>query len=178
MAVSRVSARSATEPAEAARIDVEALGWDPHSVGELDHRLLKVPSIKLRSALTGPRGDAVFCVDLRIRRPNAGEYLSATELHSMEHFLLAGLRHHLPENFLSVGVMGCRTGFYLVFLGQGGAQRICEVLEDILIEVQDATAVPYARIEQCGDYRNHSLELAQKLAREVLEARSTWLDAV
>jgi S-ribosylhomocysteine lyase len=178
MVASHVPAASAAAPAEAAGIDVEALGWDPRMVGELDHRLLRVPSIKLRSAQTGPYGDAVFCVDLRVRRPNAGEYLTATELHSLEHFLLAGLRRHLPGNFLSVGVMGCRTGFYLLFLNQGGAQRICEVLEDILIEVQNATAVPYARIEQCGDYRNHSLELAQTVAREVLEARSTWLDAV
>jgi S-ribosylhomocysteine lyase len=177
MIATHATAASAAAPSEGAAIDLEALGWDPRLVGELDHRLLKVPSIKLRSALTGPSGDAVFCVDLRIRRPNAGEYLTATELHSLEHFLLAGMRRHLPGNFLSVGIMGCRTGFYLLFLNQGGAPRICEVLEDILIEVQNATAVPYARIEQCGDYRNHSLELAQKVAREVLEARSTWLEA-
>ncbi len=160
MGASHATAASAAAPSAGAGIDLEALGWDPRLVGELDHRLLNVPSIKLR-----------------IRRPNAGEYLTATELHSLEHFLLAGLRGHLPGHFLSVGIMGCRTGFYLLFLNQGGAQRICKVLEDILIEVRNATAVPYARIEQCGDYRNHSLELAQNVAREVLEARSTWLDA-
>ena len=159
-------------------IDFEALGWNVDAVGELDHRLLKVPSIKLRSARSGSNGDAVYCVDLRIRRPNADEYLSATELHSIEHFLLAGFQRHLPESFLSVGIMGCRTGFYLVLLNQGSAQRICEALEDSLIDVQNATAVPYARIEQCGDFRNHSLELARKLALEVLESRATWLHAI
>lgn len=95
----------------------------------------------------------------------------------MEHFLLAGFQRLLPANFLSVGIMGCQTGFYLTFVNEGRARRICGCLEDILAEIQGATAVPYARIDQCGNYRNHSLELARKVAREVLEAKSTWLDA-
>lgn len=158
-------------------IDVEALGWKAETVGELDHRLLKAPSVKLRSARPGGNGDALFSVDLRVRRPNADAYLSSTELHSMEHFLLAGFQRHLAANFVSVGVMGCQTGFYLVFLNEGRAGRICGILEEIFTQVQTATAVPYARIDQCGNYRNHSLELARNAAREVLGARSTWLDA-
>ena len=159
-------------------IDLEELGWDAKTVGELDHRLLKAPSIKLRSASSGGNGDTVYCVDLRIRRPNAHEYLSATELHSLEHFLLAGFQRRLPAHFLSVGIMGCQTGFYLAFLNEGSAKRICGFLEGILTDMQSATAVPYARIDQCGNYRNHSLDLAQKVAHEVLEARSTWLEVV
>ncbi|MBU6469488.1 MAG: S-ribosylhomocysteine lyase [Gammaproteobacteria bacterium] len=156
-------------------LDVEKLGWDANTVGERDHRLLKVPSIKLRSARLGRNGDAVYCVDLRIRRPNADEYLSNTQLHSLEHFLLEGLHRQLPANFVSVGIMGCQTGYYLVFLNEGRAAKICSVLENILTDMQSATAVPYARIEQCGNYKNHSLELSQQVAREVLAARSTWL---
>ncbi len=159
-------------------IDVEELGWAARTVGELDHRLLKAPSIKLRSARSGGNGDAVYCVDLRIRRPNASEYLCATELHSVEHFLLAGFQRCLPAHFISVGIMGCQTGFYLAFLNEGRAKTICSSLEDVLTDMQSATAVPYARIDQCGNYRNHSLELAQKVARELLEAKSTWLDVV
>ncbi|HET9108485.1 MAG TPA: S-ribosylhomocysteine lyase [Steroidobacteraceae bacterium] len=159
-------------------IDVEALGWDAKTVGELDHRLLKVPSLKLRSATPASNGVAVYCVDLRVRRPNAGKYLSATELHSVEHFLLAGFQRTMPAHFLSVGIMGCQTGFYLVFLNEGRSRRICQALEEILTDVQGATAVPYARIDQCGNYRNHSLERARKVAREMLEAKSTWLEVV
>jgi len=158
-------------------INIEELGWDVRTVGELDHRLLKAPSIKLRCARSSGNGDAVYCVDLRIRRPNADEYLATAELHSMEHFLLAGFQRFLPANFLSVGIMGCQTGFYLTFLNEGCASRICSCLEDILTGMQGATAVPYARIDQCGNFRNHSLERAQKVAREVLEGRSTWLEA-
>ena len=121
---------------------------------------------------------AIYCVDLRIRRPNADQYLSATELHSVEHFLLEGFQRNLPDNFVSVGIMGCRTGFYLVFSNEGRATSISSALEDILTRMQNARAVPYARIDQCGDYRNHNLALAQDVAREVLESKATWLDAV
>lgn len=157
--------------------DLTALGWDPSTAGELDHRLLKAPSVKLRSVLHGAYGDVVFAVDLRIRRANCGESLTATELHSVEHFLLAGFRRHLPAHFVSVGVMGCRTGFYLVFLNEGRAGTICGVLEKILAEMQAAPAVPYARIDQCGDYLDHSLEAAGRIAGELMAARPVWLDA-
>lgn len=158
-------------------IDLEQLGWRRELVGELDHRLLRVPSVKLRSARQGAGGDAIFCIDLRIRRPNAHDYLSATELHSLEHFLLEGLRRHLPEQFVSVGIMGCRTGFYLVFVNEGRAEKICTVLASVLEEMQAAATVPYARVDQCGHYRDHSLELAQAVAREILARRTHWLDA-
>ncbi len=153
--------------------DVERLGWDPATVGELDHRRLQAPHVKLRARRQGPNGDVVYCVDLRINKPNT-EFLSSTEMHSFEHFLLWGFQKYLPDNFLSIGLMGCQTGFYLVLLNEGRAERISEVYEKILSDVLVASEVPYANIEQCGNYRNHSLDLAQKLARRVLEAKSSW----
>ena len=41
-----------------------------------------------------------------------------------------------------------------------------------------ATSVPYANIEQCGNYKNHSLELAQNLASRVLGSKSNWRQVV
>lgn len=156
-------------------VNVEELGWQAATVGELDHRLLKAPHVKLRSFTPGKNNDVVYCVDLRINRPNAGDYLSTTELHSVEHFLLAGLQKYLPENFLSIGIMGCQTGFYLVLLNEGSAPKIRAVYKQILTDILSATEVPYANIEQCGNYKNHSLELAQNVARRVLDAESDWL---
>ncbi len=153
--------------------DVERLGWDPATVGELDHRRLQAPHVKLRARRQGSSGDVVYCVDLRINKPNT-EFLSSTEMHSFEHFLLWGFQKYLPDNFLSIGLMGCQTGFYLVLLNEGRAERICDVYGKILSDVLVASEVPYANIEQCGNYRNHSLDLAQKLARRVLEAKSSW----
>ena len=155
-------------------IDFEALGWHSDTVGELDHRLLKAPSVKLRGAHAGAAGDIVYTVDLRLRRPNAGACLSSTELHSIEHFLLEGFGRLLPQHFVGIGVMGCQTGFYLTLLGEGRRAVIESALEDILEGVLAADAVPYARIDQCGHWRNHDLVRAQAVAREVLARRAAW----
>ena len=159
-------------------IALTELGWDSQLVGELDHRLLKAPSMKLRSARTGRHGDVVYSVDLRVCVPNAGHYLSTTQLHSLEHFLLEGFQRYLPENFISVGIMGCQTGFYLIFLNEGRSDVLCDTLANILTDLLVAPGVPYQRIDQCGHYQNHDLEVARELAHQLLQARAHWLEAV
>ena len=154
-------------------INLEQLGWETNTIGELDHQLLQAPHVKLRALTTGENGDGVFSVDLRINRPNT-EYLSTTELHSFEHFLLFGFQKYLPQNFISVAPMGCQTGFYLILLNEGNAERICNIYERILNDILVATEVPYANIRQCGHYENHNLELAQQVARSLLEKKSEW----
>lgn len=154
-------------------VDVEQLGWVQENVGELDHRLLNAPHVKLRSAKPGPEGDVVYAVDLRITKPNE-EFLSSTEMHSFEHFLLEGFQKYMPENFVSIGLMGCQTGFYLILYNEGRAEEIISVYEQILNDVLEATEVPYANIEQCGNYKNHSVEMAQNLSRRVLDSRENW----
>lgn len=154
-------------------LNLEQLGWDVETVGELDHRKLKAPHVKLRALTTGEKGDGVYSVDLRINRPNT-EYLSTTAMHSFEHFLLFGFRKYMPENFISVAPMGCQTGFYLILLNEGDAQKICDVYELILNDILTASEVPYANIRDCGHYENHSLEQAQDVARKVLEMKSEW----
>ena len=158
-------------------MNVSKLGWDPNTSIELDHRRLKAPHVKLRSITKGPMGDVVYCIDLRICLPNV-EFLTQTELHSFEHFLLAGFQKYMPENFISVAPMGCQTGFYLVLLNEGRSDRVCEVYEKILLDILSANAVPYANVEQCGNYINHSLELSQKLAHRLLDARPHWRQVV
>jgi S-ribosylhomocysteine lyase len=158
-------------------IDITQLGWDASTAVELDHRRLRAPSVKLRSATEGPKGDVVFCIDLRVTKPNT-DYLSITEMHSFEHFLLAGFQKYMPQNFISIGLMGCQTGFYLVLLNEGNAEVICRIYENILQDILNANAVPFASVEQCGHYQNHSLELAQALARRILQTKASWRQVV
>jgi S-ribosylhomocysteine lyase len=158
-------------------VDIHQLGWEAGTVGELDHRLLKAPHIKLRAATPGATGDVVYAVDLRINQPNS-TFLSSTEMHSFEHFLLWGFQKYMPQNFISIGLMGCQTGFYLILFNEGRAQTIFDVYEQILKDVLTASEVPYSNIIQCGNYKNHSLELAQALAKRVLDAKSSWRQVV
>jgi S-ribosylhomocysteine lyase len=154
-------------------INLEQLGWQAGTIGELDHQKLKAPHVKLRALTTGEHGDGVYAVDLRINKPNT-EYLSTTAMHSFEHFLLFGFQKYMPQNFISVAPMGCQTGFYLILLNEGNAERICDIYEHILHDILEATEVPYANIQQCGHYENHSLEQAQGVARKVLAMKSEW----
>lgn len=155
----------------------EDLGWEPATVGELDHQILKAPHIKLRSATEGGHGDIVYAIDLRINQPNS-VFLSTTEMHSFEHFLLWGFQKYLPKNFVSIGLMGCQTGFYLILFNEGRAKIIFDTYEKILNDVLAANEVPYANIVQCGNYKNHSIEMAQALARRVLETKDNWRQVV
>lgn len=154
--------------------NLQALGWDPATVGELDHRRLKAPSIKLRAARVGPGGDVVYSIDLRFRQPNAGQCLAPAELHSLEHFLLEGFQRLLPEHFVSLGVMGCRTGFYLVLFNEGRYQVIDDALAAILRGMLYTESVPYAHVDQCGHFRDHDAVHAREIAAEVLARRSEW----
>ncbi len=154
-------------------LNIEQLGWEAHTIGEIDHRKLKAPHVKLRSLTNGKNGDTVYSVDLRINQPNIN-YLSTTELHSFEHFLLAGFRKYMPENFICVAPMGCQTGFYLALLNEGNAHKICSVYESILNDILIAEEVPYANIRECGHFENHNLDLAKDIARRLLDSKSSW----
>lgn len=154
-------------------VNYEELGWDPRTVGELDHRLLQAPHIKLRSATIGPLGDVVYAVDIRINKPNEC-YLTSTEMHSFEHFLLDGFLRYMPNHFISIGLMGCQTGFYLILYNEGRAEVISDTVERILKDVLTATEVPFRSIIQCGNYLNHDLGLAQGLAKKILANRGSW----
>lgn len=154
------------------------LGWQPDTVGEIDHRLLKTPSVKLRGVHASTSGERVYTIDLRFRRPNANESMTSAQAHSMEHFLLEGFRRLLPQSFVALGVMGCQTGFYLTLMGEGHRKPIEGALAAILRDMRSATQVPYANVEQCGHWRNHDLAAAQAVARQVLAKRARWRDVV
>ncbi len=157
--------------------NVEELGWDARALGEVDHRNVKAPYVRLSSYTTGEHGDVVYFFDLRLTQPNK-VFLSTVELHSIEHLFLAGFRKYLPDNFICVAPMGCQTGLYLVLLNEGRADRILSVYETILNDILGATEVPYADIKDCGNWTNHDLRLAQGVARRLLESKSSWRQVV
>ncbi len=154
-------------------LNVEELGWDTRALGEVDHRQVKAPYVRLSSYTVGKNGDVVYFFDLRITQPNT-TYLSRTELHSLEHLYLAGFRKYLPANFICVAPMGCQTGLYLVLLNVGRAEQVLEVYERILNDIVNATSVPYTDIKDCGHYEDHDLAAAQAVARRLLDCKSSW----
>jgi S-ribosylhomocysteine lyase len=158
-------------------LNIEELGWDASVLGEVDHRHVKAPYVRLASYTAGAKGDIVYFFDLRITQPNT-TYLSRTELHSLEHLYLAGFRKYIPANFICVAPMGCQTGLYLVLLNEGRAEKVLEVYEQILKDILAATSVPYADIRDCGHFEDHDLAAAKAVARRLLECKSSWLQVL
>ena len=62
------------------------------------------------------RDGEVTTFDLRFKRPNTGDLLTNSEMHSAEH-LIATLLRNSPEKdaVIYFGPMGCQTGFYFLF---------------------------------------------------------------
>ena len=53
--------------------------------------------------------------DLRMRKPNAGDYITVSAMHTMEHMFATYVRNSdIGADVIYFGPMGCRTGFYLL----------------------------------------------------------------
>lgn len=114
-------------------------------------------------------GDATT-FDLRCRKPNGGDYLSNLAMHSVEHLFATFVRNGpYSDNILYFGPMGCQTGFYLITRDLKPStvkEEIFRVLEAIL--AFDGP-MPGEKEEECGNYRNLSLEEGKKECKKYLE---------
>ena len=138
---------------------------------ELDHTKVKAPFVRKCSVYDGEKGDKVTKFDIRFTQPNEDE-MQSEGIHTLEHLLATYLRE-LDEGFASkiidISPMGCRTGFYMTIWGEWEASVIAEKFTKALELVLTSETVPAQNEIQCGNYRLHSLELAKKYARDVLE---------
>lgn len=64
------------------------------------------------------RDGDVVTFDLRFKKPNTGDLLSNSEMHSVEHVIATLLRNSASKDaVVYFGPMGCQTGFYFLFDG-------------------------------------------------------------
>ena len=115
-------------------------------------------------------GDAVT-YDLRMKKPNAGSYISPKSLHTIEHLLATYVRNSkYTDDVIYAGPMGCRTGFYLILRDNVSKQELIELLRETFAYIADFTGdIPgNSRIER-GNYLEHDLEAAKADAKEYLE---------
>ncbi len=111
-------------------------------------------------AQTDANGITTF--DLRLKKPNAGDYISPKALHTIEHLMATVLRNSAAkENIVYFGPMGCRTGFYLLTLRMDYAQ-VLALLKDSIPVALSLDEVPGSRREECGNYLEHDLAGAKK----------------
>jgi len=133
---------------------------------ELDHTKVKAPYVRKAASTTGKKGDAVTKFDLRFTQPNE-VFISTAAIHTLEH-LLAGYMREEMEGIIDISPMGCRTGFYMICWGEPESRNVAKSLRNSLEKIMETSEVPAARIESCGNYKDHSLPEAKECAAFVL----------
>ena len=118
----------------------------------------------------------IITYDIRMKKPNQGEYLSNGAMHTFEHLFATFARNSkFSDQVIYVGPMGCRTGFYLLL-------RDAVSLENALNLVKDAFAfillfegeIPGSQPHECGNYKEHDLGAAKQAAEEILGVLGNW----
>ena len=107
------------------------------------------------------RDGSVVTFDLRFKKPNTGDLLSNSQMHSVEHLVATFLRNSAGKDaVVYFGPMGCQTGFYFLFDGDKltNGQAIA-LLQAVFAQaaVYDGP-MPGCSAAECGNYRNLSVE--------------------
>lgn len=105
----------------------------------------------------------VTTYDVRLTRPNTEPAIDVAAMHSLEHLVATFLRNDpdWKDEVVYWGPMGCLTGCYLILKGNRPPQEICDLLIRAFRSVNDATSVPGALPENCGNYLMHNLNMAK-----------------
>ena len=107
-----------------------------------------VDHMKLERGMYLSRRDGdVDTWDIRMKKPNQGDYLSPAAAHTLEHLFATCARNSAyRQSVVYVGPMGCRTGFYLLTRGLSDAEALDELVVSYESALHDlpATAWPAA----------------------------------
>lgn len=113
--------------------------------------------------------------DLRTRRPNCGDLMDHSTMHTAEHMLATYIRNsRLANSIIYFGPMGCQTGFYLL-VRSADHSEVLDVLRESLQKVIDHTGPVFgASRKECGNYASLDLKKAQDECARYLEVIKNW----
>ncbi len=120
-------------------------------------------------------GDAVT-YDIRMKKPNGGDYLSNGALHTFEHLFATYARNSkFSDSVIYVGPMGCRTGFYLIVRNSvSHEQAIALVQESFRFVAGFSGKIPGSERKECGNYLEHDLDGAKAVAEDMLKVLENY----
>ncbi len=105
----------------------------------------------------------VTTFDLRLTAPNREPVVDVPALHTIEHLGATYLRNcEFKDQVVYFGPMGCRTGCYLVVFGDLTSEDVYDIVIsmcDFIIDFKGE--IPGAKPEQCGNYSEQNLLMAQ-----------------
>ena len=119
-------------------------------------------------------GDVVT-YDIRMKRPNMGDYLTNGALHTFEHLFATYVRNtEFGDNIIYFGPMGCRTGFYFLTRSLSDGYSINLIKEAFQFIADYWGVIPGATMKECGNCTDHNLALAKEEAKAFLEIIKDW----
>lgn len=122
-------------------------------------------------------GDIVT-YDIRMKVPNAGDYLENAPLHTFEHLFATYARNSaLSGSVVYVGPMGCRTGFYLLMRGVSHADALALTRESMDFIAAYEGEVPGVSARECGNWLDHDLQKARAYAADMARVLKDWDEA-
>lgn len=117
----------------------------------------------------------IITYDIRMKKPNGGEYLAVPALHTIEHLFATYARNsRYGSGVVYVGPMGCRTGFYLLTRGLTHQQAIQLVQDSMAFIAAYEGEIPGATEPECGNYREQDLSGAKAEAAAMVPVLEGW----
>lgn len=118
----------------------------------------------------------VITYDIRMKKPNQGDYLSNGALHTFEHLFATYARNSRhAQDVVYVGPMGCRTGFYVLLRSAVSEREALELARESFRFIADFDGeIPGSRRWECGNYLEHDLPGARAVAEDMLKVLEGW----
>lgn len=123
------------------------------------------------------RDGDVVTFDLRFKKPNTGDLLSNSEMHSVEHLIATLLRNSEDkEAVIYFGPMGCQTGFYFLFDNRLlSCEGAVELLQEVFARAAEFTGeMPGKSAAECGNYANLDVETGRNACRFYADLIGDW----
>lgn len=120
--------------------------------------------------------DDIVTYDVRMKKPNGGDYLQNAAMHTFEHLFATFVRNtDYAKNIIYVGPMGCRTGFYLLVRDAISHQESINLLKETFDFVSNFEGeIPGTKKEECGNYLEHDLNGAKEIAKDMFKVLENW----
>ena len=117
----------------------------------------------------------VVTYDIRCCRPNCGHDLENAAIHTVEHLFATFVRNSpLSDHVIYFGPMGCRTGFYFLVSGLSEQDAIRLTQDAFRFIAAYEGAIPGVSAVECGNYLEHDLDGAKKIAAHMNEVLRDW----
>lgn len=105
--------------------------------------------------------------DMRLKKPNGGDFMTDIEAHSFEHMMATFMRNSaIEDSVIYFGPMGCMTGFYLLVRNADNTQVLSEIMKALDGIIAHEGEVFGASEVECGNYKCLDINAAKCVARE------------